>query len=62
MSELSILELENESAELLPERETLFLNGVVGFGNHVTVHQTAFAAAGFGFINSAHATNISAIG
>jgi hypothetical protein len=62
MSELSILELETEHAELLPERETLFLNGVVGGFNHVTVHQTAVAVAGAGVFNSAHATNVSIIG
>jgi hypothetical protein len=62
MTELSILELETEHAELLPERETLFANGVVGFGNHVYVHQTAFAFAGFGGHNTAIASNVSVIG
>ena len=62
MSELSVLELESEHAELLPERETLFLNGVVGFHNHVTVHQTAFAAAFDGHHNTAIASNVSIIG
>jgi hypothetical protein len=61
MTELSILELETEQAELLPERETLFLNGVGGFGNHVTVHQTAVAFAGHGFVNTATAVNVSVI-
>ena len=61
MSELSIVELETEQAELLPERETLFFNGVSGFGNHVSVHQTAVAFAGHGFFNSATATNVSII-
>ena len=32
MSELSIVELESEHAELLPERETLFLNTYIGVG------------------------------
>ncbi len=62
MSELSILELETEHAELLPERETMILNGVVGFGNVVIVHQTAVAAAGFGAFNTAVASNVSVIG
>jgi hypothetical protein len=45
MSELSILELETEHAELLPEREAL--NGFHGFinggHNHVEVSQVAVA-------------------
>ena len=41
MSELSILELDAEQADLLPERETLFLN----FGTHVSIHQSATAVA-----------------
>lgn len=50
MSELSILELETEHAELLPEREALSLvHGFhVGGGNFVSVHQTAISAAGNG--------------
>jgi hypothetical protein len=61
MSELSITELETEQAELLPARETLFLNGVSGAFNHVSVHQTAFAAAGGGVFNQANASNVSVI-
>jgi hypothetical protein len=47
MSELSILELETEHAELLPEREALSLvhGGFVGGGNHVTVVQVSVASA-----------------
>jgi 7-keto-8-aminopelargonate synthetase-like enzyme len=47
MSELSILELETEHAELLPEREALSLvhGGYVGGHNHVEVTQVAFASA-----------------
>ena len=43
MSELSILELETEHAEVLPEREALSIvhGGYVGGHNHVSVHQTA---------------------
>ena len=60
MSELSILELETEHAELLPERETLSIHGN---HNHVTsVQQTAIAFAGFGHNNTAIASNISVIG
>jgi hypothetical protein len=61
MSELSIVEMETETIELLPERETLFLNGVSGFGNRVSVHQTAVAVAGHGFFNQANASNVSII-
>ena len=47
MSELSILELETEHAEVLPEREALSIvhGGFVGGHNHVSVHQTAIAFA-----------------
>jgi hypothetical protein len=62
MSELSILELETETAEVLPERETLFLNGVVGIGNVVIVSQHAHATAFAGFVNTAIASNVSIIG
>jgi 1,4-dihydroxy-2-naphthoyl-CoA synthase len=50
MSELSILELETEHAELLPEREALSLvHGFhVGGGNSVHVTQVAIANAGNG--------------
>jgi hypothetical protein len=51
MSELSIDELESEHAELLPERETMFLN------TYISVHQNAFAVAGFGRTNVAIASN-----
>jgi hypothetical protein len=61
MSELSILELETEQAELLPARETLILNGVSGAFNHVHVHQTAVAFAGGGVFNTASAGNLSII-
>jgi hypothetical protein len=59
MSELSIVELESEHAELLPERETLFLNTYIG---RVNVDQHAFAQAGFGFKNVAVASNTVNIG
>jgi hypothetical protein len=55
MSELSIAELESEHIELLPERETLFLNTY-------NIHQHAFAVAAFGFVNVANATNVVIIG
>ena len=52
MSELSILELDAEQADVLPERETLFLNF-----QHVSVRQTAVAVAdSHGFIAPAIAT------
>ena len=59
MSELSIVELESEQAELLPERETLFLNTFIG---HVHIDQHAFSLAQFGFKNVAIATNVVVIG
>jgi hypothetical protein len=43
MSELSILELESEHAELLPEREALSTFVHIGGGNHVDVTQVAVA-------------------
>jgi hypothetical protein len=58
MSELSIVELESEHAELLPERETLFLNTFIS----VHVNQHAFAVAGFGRTNVAVANNVVVIG
>ena len=58
MSELSIVELESEHAELLPERETLFLNTYIG----VQVNQHAFAVAAFGHTNVAVASNVVIIG
>lgn len=54
MSELSIDELESEHAELLPERETLFLNTYIG----IQVNQHAFAQAGYGHTNVAVAANV----
>ena len=59
MSELSILELETEHAELLPEREALSLvhGGYVGGHNHVTVVQVAVATAGKGDDPMATSTN-----
>ena len=59
MSELSILELETEHAELLPEREALSVlhGGHVGGGNRVDVHQTAIAVAGKGDEPQATASN-----
>jgi hypothetical protein len=56
MSELSILELETEHAELLPEREALG-NFAFQFGA-INVSQQAQATAAFGFINHASATNV----
>jgi hypothetical protein len=58
MSELSILELESEHIELLPERETLFLHTFIS----VHVNQHAFAVAGFGHTNVAVAANVVVIG
>jgi hypothetical protein len=54
MSELSIDELEAEHAELLPERETMFLNTYIG----LQVNQHAFAVAAFGRTNVAIASNV----
>ena len=63
MSELSILELETEHAELLPEREAL--NGFVGLinggHNHVDVTQTAVAVAKDAGVNDADASNVAII-
>jgi hypothetical protein len=56
MSELSLDELESEHAELLPERETLFLN------TYINVHNHAFAVAAFGHVNVAVASNVTIIG
>jgi hypothetical protein len=53
MSDLSIVELESEHAELLPERETLFLNTY----NTYFVNQHAVAVAALGFKNVAIASN-----
>jgi hypothetical protein len=68
MSELSILELETEHAELLPERETLSVHqgGAFNF-NLISVHQNAAAASGAvfgGAFNSytAVASNVAVIG
>jgi hypothetical protein len=59
MSELSILELETEHAELLPERETLNgLHGqIVGGYNHLHVTQIGIALAKNGYQPSAVVTN-----
>jgi hypothetical protein len=66
MSELSILELETEHAELLPEREALSFvhGGTVGGGNRVSVHQITVAIAGKGDnpIATATSTAIVAVG
>ena len=70
MSELSILELETEHAEVLPEREALSVHGgYVGGHNHVSVHQTAIAFAAGDTTNTneaaaptATATNIAVVG
>jgi hypothetical protein len=42
MSELSIAELESEHGELLPERETMFLNTYIGIQVNNYAHATAF--------------------
>ncbi len=59
MSELSILELATEHGELLPERETMFLN--FGGGNHASVGITSVAVAktygGFGNLAAAANSN-----
>ena len=67
MSELGILELETEHAELLPEREAL--GGVYyyyGGHNYVHVYQWAYAVAynynSPGSIAAAAATNYSFVG
>jgi hypothetical protein len=52
MSELSIAEMESEHAEVLPERETMFLNTYIGVQNN------AYAFAGFGHTNVAIAANV----
>jgi hypothetical protein len=59
MSELSILELETEHAELLPEREALSIQHgqYLGGHNHVDVHQVAIATAGKGDDPVATASN-----
>ena len=71
MSELSILELETEHAEVLPEREALSIvhGGYVGGHNHVSVHQTAIAIAHGDTTNTAAAaaptataTNVAIVG
>lgn len=63
MSELSILELETEHAELLPEREAL--NGFHGFinggGNHVSVTQTSVSISAHGTVNDSTATSTAII-
>lgn len=62
MSELSILELETEHAEVLPERDTLLVLGAINGGhNHVIVAQSANALAGGGFFNTAAAVNVAVV-
>ena len=63
MSELSILELETEHAEPLPEREALngFHGYINGGRNHVDVTQTAVAVAKHGQVNTATATSTAII-
>jgi hypothetical protein len=62
MSELSILDLDAEHAELLPERETLSVFGLFnGGGNHVTVVQIDSAAAGHALIARATAVSTAII-
>jgi hypothetical protein len=59
MSELSILELDAEQADLLPERETLFLNF-----QHVSIdqHATAVAINGGSLLGArAVATNVAIV-
>jgi len=59
MSELSILELETEHVELLPEREAL---GAIAWQlGLVNINQNAAAAAAFGFVNVAKATNVAVV-
>jgi hypothetical protein len=59
MSELSILELETEHAELLPEREALalFYGFHIGGGNSVHVTQIAISAVGGGGATDPMATS-----
>ena len=59
MSELSILELETEHAEVLPEREALSIH--VGGGNRVSVSQVSVAIASHGTDPLATATNTAII-
>jgi hypothetical protein len=63
MSELSILELETEHADLLPEREALSLvHGYhVGGHNRVSVEQTTIAIAGKGDNPVATATSVAIV-
>jgi len=59
MSELSILELETEHVELLPEREAL---GAIAWQiGLVNINQNAAAVAAFGGINVAKATNVAVV-
>jgi hypothetical protein len=63
MSELSILELETEHAELLPERETLSRRGGgISLHDVTFVTQIAYATASRGRHNLAIAANIVFIG
>jgi hypothetical protein len=65
MSELSILELETESAELLPARETLGIHNSFNFGgNHVNSVQVAVTHVSHSHAQTinADATNILIVG
>jgi len=66
MSELSILELETEHVELLPEREALGIFVFLGGGNHVHQSATAVAVAigsrNGGNLAAASATNVAIVG
>jgi hypothetical protein len=60
MSELSIHDLENETGELLPEREALGL--VLGsFDNHVFAVNSAEAVQAVTLASSNHATALQAV-
>lgn len=61
MSELSTLELDVEQADLLPERETLSVFGLINGGhNHVSVTQVAVASA-HGLFALAAANNVAIV-
>jgi len=61
MTELSILELETEHAELLPERETLSRGGI-SVHDVTFVTQIAYATASHGRDNMAIAVNVVFVG
>ena len=62
--EITIVELESQDAQVLPERETLFLCGY-GFGNsnwaNVSAHNTALALNAATFDSSASAVAMQGI-